>query len=53
MAVFALGTTKEKISCKKIEGKLIRESLDGFSVADMKYGMNCKQSSTAEARAVD
>ena len=47
VAVFALGTTMEKELCRKMEGKLIRESLEGFSVADMKYGMNCKQGSAA------
>ena len=44
VAVFALGTTHDHTSCKVLEGVLIRESLEGCSVTNMKYGMNNKQS---------
>ena len=40
VAVFALGTTRDRTSCRDVEGKLIRESLEGCSVTNMKYGMN-------------
>ena len=43
VAVFALGSTSKETR-KDVEGKLIRESLEGgFSVTNMKYGMNGKQ----------
>ena len=44
VAVFALGTARDHTSCKVLEGVLIRESLEGCSVTNMKYGMNNKQS---------
>ena len=44
VAVFALGTTRDRTSCRDVEGKLIRdETLEGCSVTNMKYGMNSKQ----------
>ena len=44
VAVFALGTTPDSKLREDVEGKLIRESMeDGFSVTNMKYGMNNKQ----------
>ena len=56
-AVFALGTTPDSKSREDVEGKLIRESLEGnFSVTNMKYGMNDKQGANnpnAEKRSTD
>ena len=49
VAVFALGTTTDESALPKTEGKLIRKSFsDGFGVTNMKYGMNCKQSSVKQ-----
>ena len=46
VAVFALGTTTDESVLATTEGRLIRKSFsDGFGVTNMKYGMNCKQSS--------
>ena len=42
VAVFALGTTPDRKSCRKVEGVLIRESLEDCSVTNMKFGMNSK-----------
>ena len=43
VAVFALGSTTKETR-KEVEGMLIRESLEGgFSVTNMKYGMNNKE----------
>ena len=43
VAVFALGSTTKETR-KDVEGMLIRETLEGgFSVTNMKYGMNGKQ----------
>ena len=40
VAMFVLGNTNKEI-CRDVEGMLIRESLeDGFSVTNIKYGMN-------------
>jgi len=49
VAVFALGTTTDESALATTEGRLIRKSFsDGFGVTNMKYGMNCKQSSAKQ-----
>ena len=49
VAVFALGTTTDESALAKTEGRLRRKSFsDGFGVTNMKYGMNCKQSSAKQ-----
>ena len=46
VAVFALGTITDESVLTTTEGMLIRKAFrDGFGVTNMKYGMNCKQSS--------
>ena len=49
VAVFALGTITDENVLENTERWLIRNSFsDGFGVTNMKYGMNCKQSSAKQ-----